>query len=325
MRALVTGADGFIGSHLTELLVHSGYDVRALCIYNSQSNFGWLENSLVLSDVDCVLGDIRDPEFSRVLMKDIDVVFNLAALIAIPYSFIAPRSYFDTNLSGCVNLLHAALEANVERFVQMSTSEVYGTAQYVPMDELHPVNAQSPYAASKIASDFAALSYQKSFDLPVIVARPFNTFGPRQSARAVIPSIIVQCLTGNENLHLGNLNPTRDFNFVLDTCENLERLSRVEKAVGEIVNIGSGTEHSIQNLLEIIGRLLDADLIPFRDENRIRPNNSEVERLVCANQKFQSLVGDPKSTPLEEGLLQTIDWFRLDKHIQRYKSDIYNV
>lgn len=322
---LVTGADGFIGSHLAETLVRSGYRVRALCQYNSFSSWGWLDQSPLKSDMEIVLGDVRDPVQMRTLAQGVDVIYHLAALIAIPYSYQAPGSYVDTNIQGTLNVLEAAKAANVARIVQTSTSEVYGTAQYAPIDEKHPLQAQSPYSATKIGSDALAFSYFSSFNLPVVIARPFNTYGPRQSARAVIPTVITQLLSGQRCIKLGSLSPTRDFNYVLDTCEGFLKLANCEAAIGQTVNIGSGREISIGNTVKIIAQLMNLEVEIESDAQRLRPENSEVERLLCDNTLIRALTGfEPKHT-LEQGLRETITWLTEPVNLARYKTDIYNV
>lgn len=324
-RALVTGADGFIGSHLTELLVDQGLTVRALAQYNSFNNWGWLEDVDCKEAIEVVSGDIRDPHFCDRLMKDVDVVFNLAALIAIPYSYVAPDSYVDTNIRGTVNLCQAALRHGVRRFIQTSTSEVYGTALYVPMDEKHPVQPQSPYAASKIASDAMAMSFHNAFDLPVTLARPFNTYGPRQSARAVIPAMIVQIASGVKTIKVGDLTPTRDFNFVLDTCRGLLALAECEAANGETVNIGSNFEISIRDTIEMIKTVMGSDVEFVIDPDRIRPGKSEVLRLWCDNTKIKQLTGFTPRHSFSQGLEETVSWMSRPENLARYKAGIYNV
>ena len=324
-KILVTGADGFIGSHLTETLVEAGYDVRALCQYNSFSSWGWLDSSNCRGDIEVVLGDVRDPAQMRSLCKGVDTVYHLAALIAIPYSYHAPSSYVDTNVQGTLNVLQAALDEGVGRIVHTSTSEVYGTARIVPIREDHPLQAQSPYSATKIGADALAYSFYSSFNLPVITARPFNTYGPRQSARAVIPTVISQLLAGRKTVKLGALTPTRDFNFVLDTCQGFMALAACDAAIGKAVNIGSGTEISIGDTVELIAELIGVDLQIECEELRLRPANSEVERLVCDNSLIKSLIGDMPTHSLREGLARTIDWMRQPENLQRYKVDQFNV
>lgn len=324
-KILITGADGFIGSHLTELLVGEGYDVKALAQYNSFNHWGWLEDLECLDSVEILNGDIRDSHFCRHITKDVDIVFHLAALIAIPYSYIAPESYLDTNVRGTLNICQAALENNVKRVIQTSTSEVYGTAQYVPIDEVHPLQAQSPYSASKIAADAMAMSFYNSFGLPLTIVRPFNTYGPRQSARAVIPTIISQIASGKKQIKLGDIAPTRDFNYVLDTCRGFAQLACCDGAIGEVVNIGSNYEISIGDTLKLIRELMNSDVEFISDEKRIRPENSEVFRLWCDNRKIEGLTGFKPTFSIRDGLQKTINWFLQPKNLSKYKADIYNV
>lgn len=324
-RVLVTGADGFIGSHLVETLLNRGAHVRALAYYNSFNHWGWLEELKELDNVDVWSGDIRDPHFCYKLCTDIDIVFHLAALITIPYSYKAPASYIDTNVNGTLNMCQAAMENNCKRFIHTSTSEVYGTAQYVPMDEKHPLQPQSPYSASKIGAEAIAMSFFHSYKFPITVARPFNTYGPRQSARAVIPSIIIQIAKGNSALKMGDLRPTRDFNYVLDTCNGFMALAEYEKTLGEIVNIGSGVETSIADLVKKIADLMGREVDIIHDKERVRPKTSEVFRLCCSNEKIKQLTGFVPAYGLEKGLAKTIHWFLNTSHINTYKSDIYNV
>jgi NAD dependent epimerase/dehydratase len=323
--ALVTGADGFIGSHLVELLVREGYKVKALSQYNSFNSWGWLEDIECQKSVEILNGDVRDQEYCRRITKNVDVVFHLAALIAIPYSYIAPNSYVDTNINGTLNICQASLENCVERVIHTSTSEVYGTAQYVPIDENHPLQPQSPYSASKIAADAMAMSFFKSFDLPLTIARPFNTYGPRQSARAVIPTIISQIASGKRHIKLGDVTPTRDFNYVADTCRGFIELSRCAEATGEIVNIGSNFEISVGDTLNLIRELMSSDVEFLYDEQRARPNSSEVFRLWCDNSKIHKLTGFVPRYKIKDGLRETIDWFSCQKNLSKYKADIYNV
>lgn len=323
--ALVTGADGFIGSHLTELLVREGYRVKALSQYNSFNYWGWLEDVDCIDQIEVLTGDVRDPHFCKQITKGVDIIFHLAALIAIPYSYVAPDSYVDTNVKGTLNICQAAKENGVERVIHTSTSEVYGSAIYVPIDEKHPIQPQSPYSASKIGADAMAMSFYNAFNLPLTIARPFNTYGPRQSARAVIPAIISQIATGKKRIDLGDLTPTRDFNFVSDTCRGFLELARCEKAIGEVVNIGSNTEISIKETLRLIGELMLAEVEFVVDENRVRPERSEVVRLVCDNSKIASLTGYKPIFDIREGLRATIDWFVNPSNLVKYKPDIYNI
>ncbi|MBY5370732.1 SDR family NAD(P)-dependent oxidoreductase [Rhizobium leguminosarum] len=324
-KALVTGADGFIGSHLVETLVRSGVEVRALCQYNSFSSWGWLDQSEYRGQFEAVLGDVRDPSQMRSVARGVDTIFHLAALIAIPYSYQAPSSYIDTNVNGTLNVLQGALDAGVGRVIQTSTSEVYGTARFVPISESHPLQAQSPYSASKIGADAIAYSYHSSFDLPVTIARPFNTYGPRQSARAVIPTVISQLLSGRTKLKLGALSPTRDFNFVQDTCDGFLALAACDEAIGQTVNIGSGSEISIGDTVRLIADIIGVSVEIECDEQRLRPANSEVERLCCDNSLIKSLTGFSPRYSLEDGLKATIDWLRQPQNLARYKADIFNV
>lgn len=324
-KVLVTGADGFIGSHLVEQLVSAGFDVRALVQYNSFSSWGWLDDSDMRDDIEVVMGDVRDPGQMRKIVEGVETVYHLAALIAIPYSYQAPSSYVDTNVRGTLNVMQAAMEGDVARVIQTSTSEVYGTARYVPIDEEHPLQAQSPYSASKIAADAIAFSYHSSFGLPVTIARPFNTYGPRQSARAVIPTVIAQLLSGKTKLKLGSLEPTRDFNYVLDTCKGFMALANCEDAIGKTINIGSGSEISIGDTVRLIARIVGVDATVECDSQRLRPIASEVERLCCDNEKLVALTGFKSTHSLEEGLLETVEWLRIPGNLKRYKADIYNV
>ena len=324
-KVLVTGADGFIGSHLTEALVKKGVKVTALSQYNSFNSWGWLEDIECKDDVEVISGDIRDSHFVRKITKNVDVVFHLAALIAIPYSYVAPESYVDTNIKGTLNVCQGALENNVSRIVVTSTSEVYGTARYVPIDEKHPLQPQSPYSATKISADMIAKSYQNTFDLPLIIARPFNTYGPRQSARAVIPTIITQIASGKKQIKLGDVSPTRDFNYVEDTCRGFIALAECDKAVGEVVNIGSNYEISVGDTLNLIKKLMNSDVEFLVDQQRIRPKNSEVNRLWCDNSKILELTGFKPQFSIEEGLKKTIDWFTVKENLEKYKIDIYNI
>ncbi|PNU21153.1 NAD-dependent dehydratase [Geothermobacter hydrogeniphilus] len=324
-QVLVTGADGFIGSHLTEQLVRQGARVRALSLYNSFNHWGWLESTDILDQVEVVCGDIRDPFFCKKITAGIDTVFHLAALIAIPYSYLAPASYIETNVNGTLNICQAALENGCRRVIQTSTSEVYGTARYVPIDENHPLQPQSPYSASKIGADAIAESYHRAFDLPLTIARPFNTYGPRQSARAVIPGIISQIAGGQPELRLGDLTPTRDFTFVDDTCRGLRALAASETTLGETVNIGSNDEISIGELARLIRDMMGSGITIVSDEQRLRPEKSEVFRLRCDNSKLRKLTGFVPETSLEKGLERTIAWFTDERNLARYKGGIYNV
>ena len=324
-RVLITGADGFIGSHLTELLVRNGAQVRALSNYNSFNHWGWLDDLGCLKDIDVVCGDIRDPFFCEKIAEGIDVIFHLAALIAIPFSYIAPATYIETNVQGTLNICNAALKKGCSRLVQTSTSEVYGTARYVPINEEHPLQPQSPYSASKIGADMVARSFFHSFQLPVAVARPFNTYGPRQLARAVIPTIITQIAAGATEISLGDTRPTRDFNYVEDTCHGFLALAECDQCVGDIVNIGSNREISVGDTFGLIAGLMGRDVKLTQSGERIRPTGSEVHRLWCDNSKIEKLTGHKPQVPLEEGLKCTIDWFCRPTNLAKYKSGIYNV
>lgn len=322
---MVTGADGFIGSHLTEALLDEGYEVRAFVLYNSFGTWGWLDTlPKEKRDVlDVVMGDVRDPSFVRKAMEGVSCVFHLAALIAIPYSYIAPDAYVDTNIKGTLNILNAARELRTRRVMVTSTSEVYGTAQYVPIDEKHPFQGQSPYSATKIGADRLAESYYRSFGIPLTIVRPFNTYGPRQSARAVIPTIITQLLSGYEEIKLGSLRPTRDFVFCKDTARGFIELSRCDAAIGREVNIATGREISIGDLAQKLIDMIRPSARIVCEEQRLRPANSEVDRLLGSNELLYSLTGFEPQTAIDEGLNMTVEW--IQKHLQAYKIDLYNV
>jgi NAD dependent epimerase/dehydratase len=322
---LITGADGFIGSHLTEMALGQAKRVRALALYNSFNSWGWLDDLRCLKDVEVISGDVRDPRLCRTLCEDIDVVLNLAALIAIPYSYVAPASYVDTNVIGALNICQACLDTKVERLVQMSSSEVYGTARYVPIDEKHPFQPQSPYSATKIAADALVRSFFYAHKLPVIVARPFNTYGPRQSARAVIPTIITQIASGASEVRLGDTTPTRNLNHVEDTCRGLLALAACDEAVGEEVNIGTEDEISVEALFHLIARLMQRQVAIKEDETRRRPVGSEVLRLACDSTKLRHLTGFKPQYKLEQGLAHTIPWFLDPDNLKKYKAGVYNV
>jgi NAD dependent epimerase/dehydratase len=322
---LVTGADGFIGSHLTELLVQEGFKVKALAQYNSFNHWGWLEDVKCKDQIEILSGDVRDLNFCQHATEGVDTIFHLAALIAIPYSYVAPDSYFDTNVRGTLNICQSALANRVKRVIHTSTSEVYGTAQYVPIDERHPLQPQSPYSASKIGADAVALSFYNSFDLPLTIARPFNTYGPRQSARAVIPTIISQIASGQKQIKLGDVTPTRDFSYVWDTCRGFVALARCDRAIGEIVNIGSNFEISVGETLNLIRELMSSDVEFLVDTQRLRPEKSEVFRLWCDNTKIRDLTGFCPDFSIRDGLLSTIQWFKNPLNLKKYKSNIYNV
>ena len=319
---LVTGAGGFIGSHLTERLVALGAKTRGLIRYNAANASGWLERSPVRDDVEIVPGDVRDRDSLRQAVRGVDVIFHLAALIGIPYSYHAPVSYLRTNAEGTLNILQAALDAGVKLVVHTSTSEVYGTARYVPIDEQHPLQGQSPYSASKIAADKIVEAFHCSFGLPVVTARPFNTYGPRQSARAVIPTIITQALTGSE-IRLGSLAPRRNFNYVADTVDGFIRLAECPQAVGEVVNLGSEQDLSIGELVDELLRLLGKTVPVVCEPDRQRPEPSEVERLCADNRKAKTLLGWAPRTPLREGLSATIDWVR--EHAETFQPGLYTI
>ena len=322
--ALVTGADGFIGSHLTEALLARGYKVRALAQYNSFNNWGWLEDVAPCDRLEIVCGDVRDPDFCRHICRGVDTVFHLAALIAIPYSYVAPDSYVDTNIKGTLNMCQAARDCGVSRIVVTSTSEVYGTAQYVPIDEKHPRQPQSPYSATKIGADAIAESFYRAFDLPVVIARPFNTYGPRQSARAIIPTIITQTASGKGQLKLGDLSPTRDFNYVADTAAGFIALAETPGIEGRNINIATGTEVSMADTLATIARVMGVEVDAVVDPERLRPAKSEVNRLCGDNTIITSLTDWRPRHTLEDGLRATVEWFCKPENLAKYKSDIYN-
>lgn len=324
-RVLVTGADGFIASHLVEQLVACGAQVRALSQYNSFNSWGWLEHVACLSQIEVVTGDVRDAHFCDGLTRDIDVVFHLAALIPIPYSYRAPESFVDTNVKGTLHLCQSARRNGVKRFIQTSTSEVYGTAQYVPIDEKHPLQPQSPYSATKIGADCMALSFYYSFGFPVVVARPFNSYGPRQSARAVIPTIIIQIADGKRVLSLGNLTTTRDFTYVEDTCRGFLAIGQMEGGEGEVFHIGSNLEITIGDLVKLIAETMSVQVQVECKKEHLRPEKSEVQRLRCDNSKLQNVCAFVPQIPLREGLKRTTAWFSQPENLRRYKSDLYNV
>ena len=324
-RVLVTGADGFVGSHLVELLVQNGYRVRALVQYNSYNNWGWMEAVDCINDVEVIAGDIRDQDCCNSIMKNIDIVFHLAALIAIPYSYFAPKSYIDTNVTGTANICQSCLNNNVRRLVHTSTSEVYGTAKYVPIDEAHPLQPQSPYSASKIGADSIARSYNDSFKLPVTILRPFNIFGPRQSSRAFIPSVISQIANGEKEIQVGDLSPTRDFTYVTDTCRAFLNVSESDNAIGRTFNIGTNTEYSMEDILYKIKNLMNSDISINSDKSRLRPKESEVYRLKCDNSLIKNTIGFEPSYELDKGLEETIEWFKNPLNLRHYKTNIYNI
>lgn len=330
-KILVTGADGFIGSHLTEELVRQGYNVRAFVYYNSFNSWGWLDSSSpeIKKELEVFTGDVRDPHGVKEAMKGCDYVLHLAALIAIPYSYHSPDTYVDTNIKGTLNILQAARELNVSKVVHTSTSEVYGTARYVPIDENHPLQGQSPYSATKIGADQLALSFYRSFETPVSVIRPFNTYGPRQSARAVIPTIITQLASGKRKIKLGSIHPTRDFNYIKDTVNGFISVMKHDQAIGEVINIGSNYEVSIGETAKLIAEIMGVDMEIETDDVRIRPEKSEVERLWADNQKAKQLLGwEPiygGKDGFKRGLQETIEWFTDERNLSLYKADVYNI
>ncbi len=322
-KVLVTGADGFIGSHLTERLLAEGYQVRALCYYNSFNDWGWL-NDVRHPALEIVTGDVRDPDFCRHITRGCSTVYHLAALIAIPYSYVAPDSYVDTNIKGTLNMCQAARDCGVERIVVTSTSEVYGTAQYVPIDEKHPRQPQSPYSATKIGADAIAQSFFNAFNLPLVIARPFNTYGPRQSARAIIPTIITQIANGAKEIKVGDLTPTRDFNFVSDTAAGFIALGTTPGIEGRDINIATGREVSMLDTLYAIRNIMGRDVAFVTDPQRLRPGKSEVFRLCGDNTLITTLTSWRPQYTLEEGLRRTVEWFIRPENLKKYKSDIYN-
>ena len=325
MKVLITGADGFIGSHLTELLLKKGYKVRALSQYNSFNNWGWLENIPIHENLEVVSGDVRDPHFVAHIMEGTDIVFHLAALIAIPYSYYAPDSYVDTNIKGTLNICQAAKELGGIRVLHTSTSEVYGTAQNVPIDEKHPKQPQSPYSASKIGADAMALSFFNAFKLPVTVVRPFNTYGPRQSARAIIPTIITQIASGKKEIILGDLSPTRDFNYVKDIARGFLAIAENAETIGKEINLSSNTEISMEETFNLIKEIMKSDVQPINEEKRFRPENSEVFRLCGDNSLMIKLTNWKPEYNLEKGLIETIEWFTKPNNLKLFKPTIFNL
>lgn len=331
MKVLITGSDGFIGSHLTEMMVRLGFNVRAFAIYNSLGSWGWLDNCHddIRGQFEVILGDVRDLDSIRDAMKGCDAVLHLAALVAIPYSYIAPESYIDTNIKGTLNILRAARDLGIRKVVHTSTSEVYGTARYVPIDESHPIQAQSPYAATKIAADQLAHSFYTSFGLPVTIVRPFNTYGPRQSSRAIIPTIISQISSGMREIKLGAVSPTRDFSYVNDTVSGFIAALRSEQGVGETINLGSSFEISIKDTAELIAELMNVKIDIISDQLRLRPKNSEVERLYSDNSRAKELLGWEPNFGGKDGFLrglnETLKWFSLEKNIRRYRYGSYEI
>lgn len=324
-KVLVTGSEGFIGSHLTERLVELGADVTALVQYNSFNNWGWIDtfDEKIKKNINVVTGDIREYDGMKRIIKGQDIVFHLAALIAIPYSYLSPMAYVRTNVEGTTNVLEACREYDVQKIIHTSTSETYGTALYVPIDEKHPMQGQSPYSASKIGADKMAESFYKSFNMPIATIRPFNTYGPRQSARAVIPTIISQILSGKNEIKLGSLTPTRDFNYVKDTAEAFIKIAESEKTIGEVINASTNYEISIGDLVNKIAGLIGRNINILCDDERLRPENSEVNRLLGNNQKIKNITEWKPRYNLNDGLFETIKW--MEKNIKYFKSDIYNV
>ncbi|MFL0197708.1 NAD-dependent 4,6-dehydratase LegB [Clostridium sp. WILCCON 0269] len=326
-KVLVTGADGFIGSHLVEKLLNSGYSVKAFVYYNSFNSWGWLDtlSKHMLKEIEIFSGDIRDPNGVREAMKNIEEVYHLAALIAIPFSYHSPDSYVDTNIKGTLNVLQASKELNTKRVIITSTSEVYGSAKFVPITEEHPYQAQSPYSATKIAADKLAESFYRSFSLPITIVRPFNTYGPRQSARAIIPTIITQLLSQKEEIKLGSLSPTRDFNYVKDTVNGFIAIAKSNKTVGEVINIASQKEISIKDLTAELIKQLNSKVKIVCETERIRPEKSEVNRLLGSNEKIKRLTAWAPKFTFEEGIKETVEWFKVEKNLEKYKTDIYNI
>jgi len=326
-KVLVTGSDGFIGSHLVECLVEEGCKVKAFVYYNSFNNWGWLDtlSKKTLNKIEIFTGDVRDTNGVREAVKGMDIVFHLAALIGIPYSYHSPDSYVDTNIKGTLNVLQAARDSGCEKILVTSTSEVYGTAKYAPIDENHPYQGQSPYSATKIGADRIAESFYRSFNLPVTIVRPFNTYGPRQSARAIIPTIITQLLNGKKEIKLGSLHPTRDFTFVKDAVSGFIEIAKSDKTVGEEINIAAQSEISIGDLANKLISLINPGAKIFEEEKRLRPKNSEVERLLGSNEKIKRLTDWEPTYSIDNGLKTTIEWFKDANNLKEYKSDIYNV
>lgn len=323
-KALITGADGFIGSHLTQRLISRGAQVKAFVMYNSFNTWGWIDTFTPgeKEAVDVVCGDIRESDILKHALKDVDIVFHLAALIAIPYSYKSPSSYIKTNIEGTLNLLQTGLDCGVEKIIHTSTSEVYGTAHYTPIDEKHPLQGQSPYSASKIGADMLAESFYRTFNLPVTTVRPFNTYGPRQSARAIIPTLILQMLKGT-TIRIGSLHPVRDFTYVSDTVEGFIKAAESNGITGRVLNLGSNRGISIGELASTLAKIMEKEVTIACEEDRVRPPHSEVNQLICDNQRAQQLIGWQPMVSLEEGLLKTIEWFK--KTRQAYKSDLYNI
>ena len=331
MKILITGAEGFIGSHLTELLVRDGHSVRAFVLYNSFNSWGWLEDCAaeVRDQFAVIPGDVRDPYSVYSAIRNCDAVIHLAALIAIPYSYKSPHTYVDTNVKGTLNVLQAVRDLSVEKMIHTSTSEVYGSAQFVPITETHPLHGQSPYSATKIGADQIAMSFYESFETPVTILRPFNTYGPRQSARAIIPTVITQIASGNTRLKLGSTYPTRDFSYVTDTVAGFAAALESEKTLGEVINLGSNFEISIDDVIKMIADIIDVEVSIETDQQRVRPENSEVDRLLASNEKAGNLLGwKPRygnHDGLRRGISKTIDWFSTPDNLGRYKSTVYNL
>ncbi len=331
MKVLITGAEGFIGSHLTELLVRDGHNVRAFVLYNSFNSWGWLEDCAaeVRDQVEVFLGDVRDPHGVHSAVRNCDAVIHLAALIAIPYSYNSPHTYVDTNVKGTLNVVQAVRDLGVERMIHTSTSEVYGTAQFVPITEIHPLHGQSPYSATKIGADQIAMSFYESFETPVTILRPFNTYGPRQSARAIIPTVITQIASGKRRLELGSTHPTRDFSYITDTVAGFSAALNSARSLGEVINLGSNYEISIYNVVNMIADIMGVEVSIETDQQRLRPGKSEVDRLLASNEKARELLGwKPEygnHDGLYRGLSKTIDWLSTPENLDRYKSTIYNV
>ena len=324
-KALITGATGFIGSHLAELCVEKGFEVIAFDRYNPNNHWGWLEDSDYTNDMEVILGDVRDYDSASKAMEGCSAVFHLAALIGIPYSYVSPLAYIRTNVEGTYNVFEAAKNLELDQILVTSTSETYGTAQYTPIDENHPLVGQSPYSASKIAADQLAISYYRSFNLPVKIVRPFNTYGPRQSARAIIPTIVSQLLNGKNSIELGNLSPTRDLTFVTDTCNAFIDIYKSDSLFGEVINIGMNKEISIVDLADLIANLMDKDISIVSSEERVRPENSEVERLVCDNSKLLKHTSWKPKYTLEQGIAEVIEWLKNPENPNMYKARQYNV
>ena len=324
-KIFISGATGFIGSHLAELCVQKGYSVIAFDRYNSNNDHGWLENSKFKNEMEVILGDIRDFDSVSKAMKGCSIVFHLAALIGIPYSYISPLAYIRTNIEGAYNILESSKNQGVDQILITSTSETYGTAQKVPINEFHPLVGQSPYSASKIGADQLAISYHKSFQMPLKIVRPFNTYGPRQSARAIIPTIISQILNGEKNLKLGSLTPTRDLTFVTDTCKGFYEIFECESLIGEVINVGTNSEISINDLVELIANVMNVKISIKTDEQRVRPKDSEVERLVCDNSKLMNYTNWSPSYSIERGIKEVIEWMKESSNLNKYKTKQYNV